>query len=90
MADVATVLFLRFLKFDVAHPDWPDRGRFARSVRSAAHMVRPLDARLNERATTYRVVESGPMNRAQGATKSNREASGPDHARALMRCIGSG
>ena len=25
MADVATVLFARFLKFDAAHPDWPDR-----------------------------------------------------------------
>ena len=28
MADVATVLFTRFLKFDAAHPDWPDRDRF--------------------------------------------------------------
>ncbi|MFQ5984814.1 MAG: transketolase [Alphaproteobacteria bacterium] len=28
MADVATVLFTRFLKFDPAHPDWPDRDRF--------------------------------------------------------------
>jgi transketolase len=28
MADVATVLFTRFLKFDASHPDWPDRDRF--------------------------------------------------------------
>ena len=28
LADVATVLFGRFLKFDPAHPDWPDRDRF--------------------------------------------------------------
>src|SRR5215831_9775310 len=28
MADVATVLFRQFLKFDPAHPDWPDRDRF--------------------------------------------------------------
>ena len=28
MADVATVLFSRFLKFDAAAPDWPDRDRF--------------------------------------------------------------
>jgi transketolase len=34
MADVATVLFTRFLKFDAAHPAWPDRDRF---VLSAGH-----------------------------------------------------
>ena len=34
MADVATVLFDRFLKFDAAHPDWPARDRF---VLSAGH-----------------------------------------------------
>lgn len=33
-ADVATVLYTRFLKFDPAHPDWPDRDRF---VLSAGH-----------------------------------------------------
>jgi transketolase len=34
MADVATVLFDRFLKFDPADPQWPDRDRF---VLSAGH-----------------------------------------------------
>ncbi len=34
MADVATVLFTRFLKFDPAAPDWPDRDRF---ILSAGH-----------------------------------------------------
>jgi transketolase len=34
MADVATVLFTQFLKFDAANPDWPDRDRF---VLSAGH-----------------------------------------------------
>ncbi|BAQ17101.1 transketolase [Methyloceanibacter caenitepidi] len=34
MADVATVLFTQFLKFDATHPDWPDRDRF---VLSAGH-----------------------------------------------------
>ncbi|WP_022729560.1 transketolase [Fodinicurvata sediminis] len=34
MADVATVLFTRYLKFDPARPDWPDRDRF---VLSAGH-----------------------------------------------------
>jgi transketolase len=28
MADIATVLFSRFLKFDPTAPDWPDRDRF--------------------------------------------------------------
>ena len=31
MADVATVLFTRFLKFDPAEPTWPDRDRFVLS-----------------------------------------------------------
>ncbi|MEQ9490747.1 MAG: transketolase [Alphaproteobacteria bacterium] len=34
MADVATVLFTKFLSFDAAAPDWPDRDRF---VLSAGH-----------------------------------------------------
>ncbi len=34
MADVATVLFTKFLKFDPLAPDWPDRDRF---VLSAGH-----------------------------------------------------
>src|SRR6185503_4724381 len=34
MADAATVLFTRHLKYDAAHPEWPDRDRF---VLSAGH-----------------------------------------------------
>ncbi|MDQ2704477.1 MAG: transketolase, partial [Pseudomonadota bacterium] len=34
MADVATVLFGRFIKLDPSRPDWPDRDRF---VLSAGH-----------------------------------------------------
>ena len=34
MADVATVLFRRFIKLDPLHPQWPDRDRF---VLSAGH-----------------------------------------------------
>jgi len=34
MADVAAVLFTRFLKFDAAEPHWPDRDRF---ILSAGH-----------------------------------------------------
>src|SRR5205823_11725890 len=34
MADIATVLFTQFLRFDPSMPDWPDRDRF---VLSAGH-----------------------------------------------------
>jgi transketolase len=34
MADVASVLFADFLKFDTADPSWPDRDRF---ILSAGH-----------------------------------------------------
>jgi len=34
MADVATVLFEKHMKFDAANPDWPDRDRF---ILSAGH-----------------------------------------------------
>ena len=40
MADVATVLFARFLRFDPSAPDWPDRDRF---VLSAGHGSMTLD-----------------------------------------------
>ena len=33
-ADIATVLFTQFLKYDAAAPNWPDRDRF---VLSAGH-----------------------------------------------------
>ena len=33
-ADMATVLFTKYLKYDPADPDWPDRDRF---VLSAGH-----------------------------------------------------
>jgi transketolase len=44
MADVATVLFTRFLKFDATAPNWPDRDRF---VLSAGHGSMLLYALLN-------------------------------------------
>ena len=34
MADVATVLFTKFMKFDASEPHWPDRDRF---ILSAGH-----------------------------------------------------
>src|ERR1051325_1711077 len=47
MADVATVLFTKFLKYDAARPDWHDRDRF---VLSAGHGSLPLDSLLHPNA----------------------------------------
>ena len=55
MADVATVLFGRFLTFDASHPTWPDRDRFVLSgghgsmllyglLHLTGHAGMPLDA----------------------------------------------
>ena len=54
MADVATVLFSRFLKFDPADPAWPDRDRF---VLSAGHGSMLLYALLH--LTGYEGMTSG-------------------------------
>lgn len=58
MADVATVLFTRFLKFDAAHPDWADRDRF---VLSAGHGSMLLYALLY--LTGYPEMEIGEIER---------------------------
>jgi transketolase len=42
MADVATVLFTRFLKFDPADPAWPDRDRFVLSAGHGSMLVYAL------------------------------------------------
>jgi len=56
MADVATVLFSRFLKFDAADPAWPDRDRF---VLSAGHGSMLLYALLH--LTGYEGVTSDQL-----------------------------
>ncbi len=52
MADVATVLFEKHLKFDAAAPDWPDRDRF---ILSAGHGSMLLYALLH--LTGYKGME---------------------------------
>ena len=42
MADVATVLFTRFLKYDAADPAWPDRDRFVLSAGHGSMLVYAL------------------------------------------------
>ncbi|MCK1640025.1 transketolase [Bradyrhizobium sp. 157] len=56
MADVATVLFSRFLKFDPSDPAWPDRDRF---VLSAGHGSMLLYALLH--LTGYEGVTSDEL-----------------------------
>ncbi|MEZ0278499.1 MAG: transketolase [Methylibium sp.] len=58
LADVATVLFTRFLKFDASHPDWPDRDRF---VLSAGHGSMLLYALLH--LTGYPGMSIGELER---------------------------
>src|SRR5215212_6004578 len=41
-ADIATVLFTRFLKFDAADPAWPDRDRFVLSAGHGSMLVYAL------------------------------------------------
>ena len=42
MADVATVLFTQFLKFQPHTPDWPDRDRFILSAGHASMLLYSL------------------------------------------------
>lgn len=42
MADMATVLFTRHLKFDATNPDWPDRDRFVLSNGHASMLLYSL------------------------------------------------
>ena len=58
MADAATVLFTRFLKFDASEPDWPDRDRF---VLSAGHGSMLLYALLH--LTGYPGMAMGELER---------------------------
>jgi transketolase len=58
MADAATMLFSRFLKFDAAEPHWPDRDRF---VLSAGHGSMLLYALLH--LTGYADMTLGELKR---------------------------
>ncbi|MCG8444538.1 MAG: thiamine pyrophosphate-dependent enzyme, partial [Hyphomicrobiales bacterium] len=57
-ADIATVLFSRFMKFDPTQPDWPDRDRF---VLSAGHGSMLLYALLH--LTGYKDIDAAQIRR---------------------------
>ena len=76
MADVATVLWTRFLKFDPQHPDWPDRDRF---VLSAGHGSMLLYALLHLTGFPDMTLEELRRFRQLGA----RTAGHPEHGHAF-------
>ena len=76
MADVATVLWTRFLKFDPQRPGWPDRDRF---VLSAGHGSMLLYALLHLTGYPDMSLEELQRFRQLGA----RTAGHPEHGHAL-------
>ncbi|GAA0869040.1 transketolase [Brevundimonas basaltis] len=52
MADVATVLFSRFMKFDASRPDWADRDRFILSAGHGSMLIYALLHLTGYRAAT--------------------------------------
>jgi transketolase len=56
-ADIATVLFTRFLKFDPADPGWPDRDRFVLSAGHGSMLVYALLHLLGYEAMTIEEIK---------------------------------
>jgi transketolase len=56
-ADIATVLFTRFLKFDPADPDWPDRDRFVLSAGHGSMLIYALLHLLGYEAMTLAQIK---------------------------------
>src|SRR5205814_4028881 len=57
MADVATVLFSRFLKFDPADPAWPDRDRFVLSAGHGSMLIYAVLHLLGYQAVTIEEIK---------------------------------
>jgi transketolase len=58
MADVATVLWTRFLKYDAAHPTWPDRDRFVLSAGHGSMLLYSLLHLTGSKAVTMAEIEN--------------------------------
>ena len=78
MADVATVLFTRYLKFDPAAPHWPDRDRFVLSAGHGSMLLYALlyltgydgdDARRAEALPPARLEDAGPSRELHDARR---------------------
>src|ERR1700687_5482981 len=82
-ADIATVLFTRFLKFDPADPAWPDRDRFVLSAGPGSLVVLPVVHAL--RAVTSHRLRSNDHRRAQAFPPARLAHAGPSRARPYTR-----
>jgi transketolase len=83
MADVATVLFEKHLKFDAANPDWPDRDRF---ILSAGHGSMLLYALLHLTGYEDMTLEQVKNFRQMGAITAGHPEYG--HAKGIETTTG--
>src|SRR6476646_8964515 len=83
MADVATVLWTKFLKFDAERPEWPDRDRF---VLSAGHGSMLLYALLHLTGFPDMTLEELQRFRQLGARTAGHPEYG--HARGIETTTG--
>ena len=84
MADVATVLFTRFLKFDPSDPAWPDRDRFVLSAGHGSMLIYALlyltgyDAMTIEQIRRFRQLGSNTAGHPEyGHTPGVETTTGP-------------
>ena len=83
-ADVATVLFAQFLKFDPADPSWPDRDRFVLSaghgsmlLYSLLHLIGVQDVTLDELKRFRKLGSKTPGHPEFGHTAGVETTTGP-------------
>ncbi len=83
-ADVATVLFTQFLKFDPADPTWPDRDRFVLSaghgsmlLYSLLHLIGVEDVTLDELKRFRKLGSKTPGHPEFGHTAGVETTTGP-------------
>ena len=83
-ADIATVLFTRFLKFDPADPAWPDRDRFVLSAGHGSMLIYALLHLARLREDDDRGDQALPPARLDhaGPSRELRHAGRGDHHRA--------
>ena len=84
MADVATVLFTRFLKFDPSAPDWADRDRFVLSAGHGSMLLYSLlyltgyeDVTIDEIKNFRQIGSKTPGHPEYGHTKGVEATTGP-------------
>ena len=57
MADVATVLWTKFMKYDAARPDWADRDRFVLSAGHGSMLIYALLHLTGSKSVTMKQIE---------------------------------